>query len=84
MMKIRLKAETEAGKRELFGNVVQVKAKPAKTVIKAFPVAAIKAAVKALEDKAAAERVEFWQGRRQEWQVQGPWVDGLNDSLVLS
>merc|ERR1711957_223239 len=44
-IKTRLKPATKAGKREMFGKTVMVKAKPAKTVIKAFPVAAIKAAV---------------------------------------
>merc|ERR1712047_183553 len=32
----------KAGKREMFGKVVVVKAKPAKTIVKAFPVAALK------------------------------------------
>merc|ERR1712226_440788 len=45
MVKTRLKPATKAGKREMFGKVVAVKAKPAKTVVKAFPVAAIKAVV---------------------------------------
>merc|ERR1719490_307113 len=45
MVKTRLKKATKAGKREIFGKVVHVKAKPAKTVVKAFPVAAIKAVV---------------------------------------
>merc|ERR1712165_280321 len=42
MLKTGLKPATKAGKREMFGKVVAVKAKPAKTVVKAFPVAAIK------------------------------------------
>ena len=42
MVKTRLKPATKAGKREMFGKVVVVKAKPAKTVVKAFPVAALK------------------------------------------
>merc|ERR1712203_475760 len=42
MLKTRVKPATKAGKREMFGKVVVVKAKPAKTVVKAFPVAAIK------------------------------------------
>merc|ERR1712125_121867 len=42
MVKTRLKPATKAGKREMFGQVVVVKAKPAKTVVKAYPVAAIK------------------------------------------
>merc|ERR1711933_680075 len=35
MIKTRKKPATKAGKREVFGKVVMVKAKPAKTVIKA-------------------------------------------------
>jgi len=42
MLKTRKKAATKAGKREMFGKVVLVKAKPAKTVVKAFPAKAIK------------------------------------------
>merc|ERR1712176_740112 len=45
MVKTRLKPATKAGKREMFGKVVVVKARPAKTVVKAFPVAAIKKAI---------------------------------------
>eukprot|EP01084_Bolivina_argentea_P026521 49333_1 len=41
----RTKPATKAGKREMFGKVVTVKAKPAKTVVKCFPVAAIKQAI---------------------------------------
>merc|ERR1712151_466094 len=41
----RTKPATKAGKREMFGKVVLVKAKPAKTVVKCFPVAAIKQAI---------------------------------------
>merc|ERR1739842_60721 len=41
----RRKPATQAGKREIFGVVKMVKAKPAKTVIKAFAVAALKNAV---------------------------------------
>merc|ERR1711881_73520 len=37
MVKTRLKPATKAGKREVFGKVVMVKAKPARTVVKAFP-----------------------------------------------
>merc|ERR1712203_179190 len=36
MGKTRKKPATKAGKREIFGKVVVVKAKPAKTVVKAF------------------------------------------------
>merc|ERR1712176_1192275 len=42
MIKTRVKPATKAGKREIFGKVVMVKAKPAKTVVKAFAVAALK------------------------------------------
>merc|ERR1712054_624018 len=44
-LKTRMKPATKAGKREVFGKVVMVKAKPAKKVVKAFPVAALKASV---------------------------------------
>merc|ERR1712050_747084 len=42
MVKTRKKAAVPAGKREIFGKLVMVKAKPAKTVVKAFGVAALK------------------------------------------
>merc|ERR1711994_548265 len=45
MLKTRRKPATKAGKREMFGEVQIVKAKSAKTIVKAFPVAAIKKAV---------------------------------------
>merc|ERR1711971_459564 len=45
MVKTRLKPATKAGKREIFGKVVMVKAKPARTIVKAFPVAALKKSV---------------------------------------
>merc|ERR1712217_423017 len=45
MIKTRLKPATKAGKREMFGKVVVVKAKPAKTIVKAIPVAALKKSV---------------------------------------
>merc|ERR1712050_173824 len=44
MVKTRRKAATPAGKREMFGKIVVVKAKPAKTVVKGFAVAALKKA----------------------------------------
>merc|ERR1711862_717976 len=44
-IKTRMKPATKAGKREVFGKTVMVKAKPAKKVVKAFPVAALKASV---------------------------------------
>merc|ERR1719464_2285055 len=39
----RIKTATKAGKREMFGKITIVKAKPAKKIVKAFPVAALKA-----------------------------------------
>ena len=42
MLKTRKKPATKAGKREIFGKVVVVKAKPAKTVVKAFAAKALK------------------------------------------
>merc|ERR1711879_1024928 len=41
----RTKPATKAGVRNIFGKEVKVKAKPAKTVVKAFPVAALKAQI---------------------------------------
>ena len=45
MVKTRLKPATKAGKREVFGKVMMVKAKPAKTIVKAYPVAALKKSI---------------------------------------
>merc|ERR1719415_435084 len=42
MIKTRMKPATKAGKREVFGKVVMVKAKPATKVVKGFCVAALK------------------------------------------
>merc|ERR1712151_1141255 len=42
MLKTRVKPATKAGKRLMFGEMKTVKAKPAKTVVNAFPVGAIK------------------------------------------
>ena len=42
-LKIRTKPATKAGKREIFGKVVMVKATPAKKSVKAFLVAALPA-----------------------------------------
>merc|ERR1712206_3179 len=42
-IKTRMKPATKAGKREMFGKITIVKAKPAKKIVKAFPVAALKA-----------------------------------------
>merc|ERR1712100_250957 len=41
-IKTRQKPATKAGKKMIFGKEVMVKARPAKTVVKAFPVAALK------------------------------------------
>merc|ERR1711979_176314 len=41
-LKTRVKPATKAGKREVFGKVVMVKAKPARKIVKAYPVAALK------------------------------------------
>merc|ERR1712187_22107 len=45
MIKTRLKPATKAGKREVFGKMMVVKAKPAKTVVKAYCVAALKKSI---------------------------------------
>merc|ERR1712232_424387 len=60
MLEARKKPATKAGKREMFGKVVLVKAKPAKTVVKCFPAAAIK-------------HPEFWRGPRAA-RCGRPWV----------
>merc|ERR1711972_856514 len=44
-LKTRTKPATKAGKREVFGKVVMVKAKPARKIVKAFPAAALKKSV---------------------------------------
>merc|ERR1711967_114873 len=41
-IKTRTKPATKAGVRNIFGKDVKVKAKPARTVVKAYPVAALK------------------------------------------
>ena len=45
MVKTRMKPATKAGKREMFGKICVVKARPAKTIVKAFPVAALKKSI---------------------------------------
>ncbi|CAE8713827.1 unnamed protein product [Polarella glacialis] len=45
MIKTRQKAATKAGKRNMFGKEVVVKAKPASTVVKAFCVSALKKSI---------------------------------------
>merc|ERR1712099_176655 len=44
-IKTRVKPATKAGKREIFGKLQVVKAKPARTIVKAFPVSAIKKSI---------------------------------------
>merc|ERR1719152_496240 len=44
-IKTRVKPATKAGKREIFGKMTVVKAKPAKTVVKAFAVSQLKKAI---------------------------------------
>merc|ERR1712032_897390 len=45
-IKTRVKPATKAGKKEIFGKLMMVKARPAKTVVKAFPAASLKALFK--------------------------------------
>merc|ERR1711981_725283 len=45
MVKTRHKAAQKAGKRMAFGKEVKVKAKPARTIVKAFPLKALKDSV---------------------------------------
>merc|ERR1712187_1017001 len=44
-IKTRMKPATKAGKREIFGKMQVVKAKPARKIVKAFPLAALKKSV---------------------------------------
>ena len=44
-IKTRQKPATKAGKRTIFGKEVVAKAKPAKTIVKAYPVAALKRSI---------------------------------------
>ena len=44
-IKIKTKPATKAGVRMAFGQEIKVKAKPARTVVKAFPVAALKSQI---------------------------------------
>merc|ERR1711976_125873 len=45
MLKTKTKPATKAGKREIFGKVVMVKAKPAKKIVKACPVRALETSI---------------------------------------
>merc|ERR1712050_586261 len=62
MLKMKTKPATKAGKREMFGKVVVVKAKPAKKVVKAFAVAALKKSVLVAISKAGVH-VDIPQAR---------------------
>ena len=44
-IKTRVKPATKAGKREVFGKIVVCQAKPARTIVKAYPVSALKKSV---------------------------------------
>merc|ERR1711877_2841 len=44
-LKPRTKPATKAGKREIFGKMVMVKARPARKIVKAFPLAALKKSI---------------------------------------
>merc|ERR1711933_4098 len=44
-LKTRTKPATKAGKKEIFGKVVMVKARPARKIVKAFPLAALKKSI---------------------------------------
>merc|ERR1712187_565494 len=44
-IKTRVKPATKAGKREIFGKMQIVKAQPARTVVKAFSVSALKKSI---------------------------------------
>merc|ERR1712232_320614 len=50
-VKTRVKPATKAGKKMIFGKEVHVKAKPAKTIVKAYPVAALKRSISVLSSK---------------------------------
>merc|ERR1711976_1161696 len=45
MIKTRVKPATKAGKRMAFGKEFMVKAKPARTIVKCFPVKALKESI---------------------------------------
>merc|ERR1711977_196155 len=49
-IKTRTKPATKAGVRMMFGKETKVKAKPAKTIVKAFPVAALKKRIQRRSD----------------------------------
>ena len=45
MVKTRVKPATKACKKEMFGKMCDVKARPARTIVKAYPVSALKKSV---------------------------------------
>merc|ERR1712060_946693 len=45
MIKTRVKPATKACKKEIFGKMCDVKARPARTVVKAYPVSALKKSI---------------------------------------
>ena len=45
MVKTRVKPATKACKKEIFGKMCDVKARPARTIVKAYPVSAMKKSV---------------------------------------
>merc|ERR1712072_1265940 len=45
MVKTRTKPATKACQKEMFGKTVTVKARPARTIVKAFPVSALKKSI---------------------------------------
>merc|ERR1719169_3535 len=53
-IKTRMKPATKAGIRNVFGKEVKVKAKPAKTVVKAYPVKALKTRSKEVQHECFA------------------------------
>merc|ERR1711870_181992 len=58
-IKTRTKPATKAGQREVFGKIMVVKAKPARKVVKAFPVSALK---KSFEDDRVMYEVQYVWG----------------------
>ena len=45
MVKTRVKPATKACKKEMFGKMCDVKARPARTIVKAYPVSALKKSI---------------------------------------
>merc|ERR1712037_929106 len=53
-IKTKLKPATKAGKRMMFGKEVVVKVKPAKTIVKAFAVSALKRSIRVFPDRCSS------------------------------